>query len=90
MTQGRPYSRVLVRRDRSSNGARAYQYTSTEAPCIKSGRKFVRNTPIVASTGISRRDIFSLVPMCGKSGSQTFLAFESALVRPKPYPHDCS
>ena len=90
MTQSRPYSRVLVRRDRSSNGTRAYQDTSIEAPCIKSGRKFVRNTPEVASTGISRRDVFSLVPLFGKSGSQTFLAFESVLVRPKPYPQDCS
>jgi hypothetical protein len=45
---------------------------------------------VLASANIRRTNIFGRVSLSGKSGFQTFLTFESAPVRTKPYPHDHS
>src|SRR5713226_10243863 len=90
MTQSRPHSRVLVGHHGSSDGPGADQHSSFDAARVEGRSELIRCAPVVGSAGIPRRNIFRGMPLTGKSGFETFLTFESDLVRTKPYPHDYS
>jgi hypothetical protein len=90
MAQGRAYPRVLVGHHGSSDGPAADQHTAFDAARVDGRRKLIRYALVVVSAGMPRANIFGRVSLSGKPGFETFLTFESDLVRTKPYSHDYS
>jgi hypothetical protein len=90
MAHSGAHSSMFVGRHGSANGAGTNQHTAIDAIRVDGRRKLISYALVVAVVGKARANILNGMPVSGKFGFETFLAFLTDLVRTKSYPHDCS